>query len=161
MDIRSLSKHFILASLFVACPFAVHAAPKATYLQVIQIVNFLSNINLSNPGLTPTSVTIQFIDSVTNKACWSSSLAYLADFTIRSGAGQNCPNLISEIKVTPIVVASVLQTYSGPYTIAIDPTKYSSQITINQATAPVFDSTNGLVTTPGTITADIQAQFNE
>lgn len=165
MDIRSLFHRFIISLIFTLSPIITFANPQpslgATYLQVIQIVNFLSNTSIADPGMTPTSVVVQFYDSATSKVCWTTSLAYLGDFTLHSGPGQNCTGLINQIKVTPNNVATLLQTYTGPYTINVDTTKYSSQITVTQATAPVFDTASGLVATPGTINADIQEQFRE
>lgn len=160
MDMQLRLRRFLAIIVVVYSMLMMHTA-QAAFLQVIQMVNFLANTGITNAGMTPTSVTLQFFDDSSGKPCWSTTLAYLADFTIHSGPGQNCPNLITTITVTPINVATLLATYSGPYTVMIDTTKYSSQITIEQATAPIFDTASGLVATPGTIKTAIQAQLHE
>ena len=159
MTLLQLSRSALISLLLCFCLNSSVIA--AAYLQVIQLVNFLANTNLSNMGMTPTSVTAQFYTASSSKPCWSTVMPYLADFTIRSGTGQNCTTAITKITILPSPVASLLQTYIGPIDINIDPTKYSSQIMIVQNTAPVFSSTSGLVTTPGTITSQAQAQLIE
>lgn len=136
------------------------AATAPSYLQVIQLVNFLSNTSIVNAGMTPTPVTIQFFDDNSGKPCWTTTLNYLSDFTIHSGPGQNCSTLIQELIITPSVVANLLQTYQGPYTVTLDTTKYSTQITILQDNAPIFDVASGLVATSGTIKVQTQAQVD-
>lgn len=150
-----------ISSLWLATTpvFAEDGSYVAPFLQVIQIVNMLSNSVITNPGMTPTSVTVAFTDSVTSKICWSTILTFQSDFTIRTGAKQGCLNPVSQVTITPIAVGGVLNTYSGPLTVPIDLTKYSTQITIVQNAAPVFDTTNGLISTPGTMQVNQQAQY--
>lgn len=151
----------ILLLSYMLIPAIANAGEANGYLQTVQIINFLSNTALTNQGMTPTAVTIKFFNDTSGKACWTTTLAYQADFTLHSGLGQNCPTAITSLSVTPILVSNVLQTYSGPYTINLDMTKYAYQINIVQDVAPVFESTNGLVKTPGTITAQLQMQVKQ
>lgn len=145
--------------LLGAPTFANEAPYAAPFLQVIQIVNMLSNSVLTNPGMTPTSVTVAFTDSVTTRVCWSTILSYQSDFTLRTGPKQGCLNPVSQVTITPISVGGVLNTYSGPLVVPIDQTKYSTQITIVQDVAPIFDAASGLVSTPGTMQVNQQAQY--
>lgn len=151
--IFTVKEILLAAALFIFCSNSY-----AAYLQTIQLVNLLANTTVTT-GMTPTAVTIQFYDDNSGKACWTTTLNYLADFTIHSGAGQSCATAITHLAVTPILVATVLQTYTGPYTVNIDGAKFATQITLIQATAPVFNTANGLVTTPGTIGSEVQDQF--
>lgn len=141
--------------------FSTTVLADTAYLQIIQLVNFLANTSAASTGMTPTSVTVQFYDDASGKACWSTVLAYQADFTLRAGQGQACNTAVHQVTITPVMVASLLQTYTGPYTFNIDTTKYSNQIMILQDTAPVFNTANGLVTTPGTIKVDVQSQYKQ
>lgn len=159
MEMRSLLRHLIIIITLFPGFAAANEHRNLAYSQVIQIVNFLANTSIASTGMTPTSVKLEFFDDASGKACWTTTLAYQGDFTIRTGTGQNCSTPIHTITVTPIIVATVLQTYSGPVDVTIDTTKYSNQITIQQLTAPIFSTQSGLVTTPGTITSSIQAQL--
>ncbi len=141
--------------------FSGAASAETAYLQVIQLVNFLANTAAASTGMTPTSVTVQFYDDASGKACWSTVLAYQADFTLRAGQGQACNTAVHQVTVTPVMVAGLLQTYTGPFTFNVDTTKYSNQIMLSQDTAPVFNTANGLVATPGTIKVDIQSQYKQ
>lgn len=151
----------VLSCLFLASTSvaATTSDKQVGYLQIIQIVNYVANTGISNTGMTPTSVTVQFHDDSSGKPCWTTTLIYLADFTLRAGPGQSCTNIVDHLVVTPIPVATLLTTYAGPYTVNLDITKYAHQITLVQNTAPVFDTASGLVATPGTLSADIQDQF--
>lgn len=146
---------------FVFFSYATWAATpdRHGYLQVIQIVNFVANTGIASTGMTPTSVTVQFFDDSSGKPCWTTTLVYLGDFTLRAGPGQSCSSIVDHMIITPIPVATLLHTYAGPYTVNLDITKYSHQVTLVQDTAPVFDTASGLVATPGTIIADIQDQY--
>lgn len=157
MDKHTLFRRAVI-TILTLCSLNAIAAP--SYTQVIQVVNFLANTALPDLGMTPTPVKLEFFNDATTKACWSTTLAYLADFTIRTGTGQSCAAQIHTMKISPIVVSSVLQTYSPALSVSFDLTKYSSQIMILQDTAPVFSTTTGLVSTPGTITTTIQAQLS-
>lgn len=159
MEMRLLSRCIIVLIAIMFPFFAIASThPSLAYSQVIQIVNFLANTGIASPGMTPTSVKLEFFNNASGKPCWTTTLAYQGDFTIRTGTGQNCSTPIHTITVTPIVVATLLQTYDGPVDVTIDITKYSNQITLQQNNAPVFSAQSGLVTTPGTITSSIQAQ---
>lgn len=156
MEIKSLLRISLLLIALILP--GISKAETSGYLQIIQIVNYLSNTSITNSGMTPTSVNLEFFEETSTKPCWTTMLAYQTDFTIHSGAGQNCSKPITTITVTPIMVASLLQTYTGPYTITVDTTKYALQMTILQDTAPIFDTASGLVATPGTIKAQVQGQ---
>lgn len=156
MEIKSLLRMGLLLVAMILP--GISNAETTGYLQIIQLVNYLSNTTIPNSGMTPTSVTLQFFEDGASKACWTTTLAYQTDFTIHSGVGQNCTKQITTISVTPIMVASLLQTYNGPYTITVDTTKYALQMTILQDTAPIFDTASGLVATPGTIKVQVQGQ---
>jgi hypothetical protein len=139
--------------------FADTAPSMSPFHQVIQVVNMLSNSVLTNPGMTPTSVTVAFTDSVTTRVCWSTILSYQGDFTLRTGPKQGCLNPVSQVTITPITVSGVLNTYSGPLVVPIDQTKYATQLTIVQDVAPIFDAASGLVSTPGTMQVNQQSQY--
>lgn len=157
---RSLLLVFSLSGIIVG---PVLAAQSETvmgnqYTQSIQVVNLLANTLLPDPGMTPTSVLIRYYNGG-SEPCWSNTLSYQDDVTIHAGPTQGCLNKVFKVTITPMLVAGKLETYQGPITVDIDTTKYANQITIHQERAPVFDIQSGLVSSPGTIKAKIQAQF--
>lgn len=128
------------------------------YTQSIYVVNFLANKNIADPGMTPTAILVDYYNG-DQKPCWSKRINYQEDDTIHAGPTQGCVNKVNRVVVTPMAVAEKLNIYQGPAEVAIDTTKYSTQITITQDKSPLFDTQNGLVATPGTIQIKTQSQL--
>lgn len=122
--------------------------------QSIQIINLLANINLSDPGMTPTSVIIKYYNGGSNP-CWASALNYQEDTTVHAGPWLGCIEKINEIVIDPVLVANKLKTYENQLRVSINGDKYSHQLTIMQEQPPTFDIKTGLVARPGTMLVKI------
>ncbi|MBA3660320.1 MAG: hypothetical protein H0W64_01185 [Gammaproteobacteria bacterium] len=143
---------------------AICAAPSLVtaqannFIQSIQVVNLLANTTLPDPGMTPTTIIVKYYNNA-SYPCWVSTLSYQQDTAIHAGPTQGCVTKVNMVEITPLLVGEKLRTYQGPVQVQVDTSKYASQITVVQNQAPVFDPSNGLIVTPGTIKAKVQAQF--
>ena len=128
------------------------------YNQTIYVANLLANNDLPAPGMTTTPVLVKYFNGAA-RPCWYLTINYQSDAIVHAGPGQGCAAKVTMIEITPLLVAEKLNTYGAPVTLNIDTTKFSNQVTILQQRAPVFDSASGLVTTPGSIKINYQAQY--
>lgn len=126
--------------------------------QSLQVINLLANTNLTDPGMTTTPVVVKYYNGY-EYPCWVSTLGYQTDTTVHAGPGLGCGANITEVIVSPMVVAEKLHTYKGPNVITLDPTKFSYQLTILQDKPPIFDSQSGLVISPGTVKIHLQSML--
>lgn len=116
-------------------------------IQRIDVVNLLSN----GGGVTQTSVVVAFANEG-SLPCFTATLAFRGTITVWAGTGQACVNPITDVTITPIAASSeVPVVYEPPPLVSINATLYSTQLLINQNTAPIFDTTNGTLIATGTI----------
>lgn len=130
---------------------------KSSYLQSVQIVNLLANNNLTNAGMTTTSILVKYFNG-SNQACWVATLYYQDDYTIHAGPTQGCREKVNRVEITPLLSFEKLQTYQATVNVPLDPAKYAYQITVIQDQEPLFDRRSGLIEKSGTIQTKIQAQ---
>lgn len=154
-------KKRILSIALVTAFMAVTTGANAAILQQIQIANMLYNMDAtsSNPGVTPDSVVVKlFTAAAPSTACYTATIAYQSSVSITTGTGQACTAAAATMTVAPVASATVGTVYTAPATYTFN-ADYTQQILIQQKPdlaspstqyGPVFDTTNGLVTTPGT-----------
>lgn len=140
----------------------------AAILQQIQIANMLYNQDATgaNPGLTTDPVLVKFFTNGSANPCYSATVPFQGAIAVTSGTGQACSAAITTVSFTPVASAVVGTIYNAP-TNATLTSEYTQQLLIQQTTksgntsyGPIFDTTNGLVTTPGSVTIDTQSHFN-
>lgn len=156
-------KRFVIAvsAIFMTCALAMpsaHLKKDSGYTQSIQVVNLLANVNLVDPGMTPTSIIIKYYNGAENP-CWVTTLDYHQDTTIHAGPTQGCVQKVNEITITPMLVANKIKTYEGPQVVRIDISKYANQITVSQKSPPEFDPRSGLAAVSGTMQIHTQASL--
>lgn len=158
-----MKKNIIVSSIFLSLAFSAPAFAimdaqdldlKAEYTQSIHIVNLLANTGLSDSGMTATPVIVKYYNGGSNP-CWTTTLNFHQDTSAHAGPGLGCVAKINQVVIMPLVVADKLKTYTGPSTVSIDTSKYSTHLTIIQSQAPVFDSQSGLVANSGSINIQV------
>lgn len=161
------STTFKLAALTIACAltcanaFAEETAPLANnYIQEIHVVNLLANNELTDPGMTPTAILVDYYNGGT-WPCWTNHLAYRDDVTIHAGPTQGCKTKVTRVVISPTMMADKLKTYLAPIYAEIDATKYATQIIVLQNTPPTFDSKTGLASISGTAKVQMQSQMKD
>ena len=133
----------------------------AAPIQRIDVVNMLWNPGGTGgaAGMTPTSVIVAF-NNGGSRACFTSTLLFQAGVTVLAGTGQPCVAAITSVTVTPVAGPAGL-VYAAPSAVSINGSYYTNQLIISNQTAPVFDTTNGAVATPGAVQVVIQGQYAE
>jgi hypothetical protein len=151
-----LAVHTLLA---VTTTTSLFAAPTPT--QQIDVVNMLWNTNATSGAaeLTQTSVIVAFNNGGA-KPCATSVVAFQGVTTVLAGAGQACVAPITSISLTPVTGPAGL-IYSAPADTTISGTLYATQIIVDGKTDPVFNATNGSVTTPGTVQVTQQNKLKQ
>jgi hypothetical protein len=131
-------------ALIVSAKFATAAnAP----IQRIDVVNMLGDL-----GGSATSVVVSFSNGVSTP-CFTKTLPYLGAITVWAGTGQVCVTPVTSIMVTPVAGATGAIYDTNPVPTNLTGTQYSTQITISQNTAPIFDPNNGSLLIAGTVQA--------
>lgn len=130
--------------------FALANAP----IQRIDVVNLLwNNTAGGDGGLTNTSVTVAFNNGGV-KPCFTTTLPFQGAITVSAGIGQACVAPINDIAITPLA-GPIGLVYQAPASAAITTSYYSTQLVIEQFTAPIFDPTNATLLSPGSVIATI------
>lgn len=158
------SMTLIIAAITAASALAntafADAAAANNYIQEIHVANLLANHELTDPGMTPTAVVVEYYNG-SSRPCWSNHLDYRDDVTIHAGPTQGCKNKVTRVVISPMLTADKLKTYLAPVYAEIDPSKYATQIIVMQNTPPAFDSKNGLVSMSGTAKVQMQSQLKD
>jgi hypothetical protein len=127
----------------VSTPLLAANAP----IQRVDLVNMLGA-----GGATPTSILVTFNTDTGTLPCVSKTLAYQDAITVWAGIGQACITPVTSITVTPVAGSNGVSIYDTPIAPTyLSSSFYSTQITISQNTAPVFDSGNGSLISTGTL----------
>lgn len=153
---RNLFLGIVLSILSITALASKDLTTQHDIIQSIQVINLLANTELPNPGMTPTPVIIKYYNG-RSEPCWISKLNYQDDTTIHVGPWMGCVNKVTELVVTPVIVADKLKTYQSQLTIPVDLTKYSTQITLVQDEPPTFDTQSGLVIKSGSFKVKMQS----
>jgi hypothetical protein len=127
------------------------------FTQSVYVANLLGNPNITDAGMTGTSIVVQYFTS-NSYPCWTSTLGYQEEVTIHAGPTQGCKTKVNKVVIIPIVMGDKLKTYEGPVSTDIDVSKFSSQIVVMQDQPPFFDENTGLVAKSGTIKLQVQSQ---
>jgi hypothetical protein len=150
-----------IAACIISPSYAANTDALANqYIQEIHVVNLLANNDLTDPGMTPTAILVDYYSSG-SWPCWTNHLAYRDDITIHAGPTQGCKQKVNRVVITPMMTFDKLRTYVAPVHLEIDQTKYATQIIVLQDTPPSFDNNSGLVITSGTMRAQTQSQLKE
>ncbi len=154
--IKTVALVFLLGLTFQTATSATLAP-----IQRIDVVNMLWNPGGTGgvAGLTPTSVVVAF-NNGGSRPCFTSTLLFQAGVTVLAGTGQPCVAPVTTITVTPVAGPAGLA-YAALSPISINGAYYTNQYIITNQTAPVFDTTNGAVATPGAAQVVIQGQYAE
>jgi hypothetical protein len=97
-------------------------------------------------------VLVSFVSGTSTFPCYSTELAFQNILTVWAGIGQKCTTAITSVTITPIAEpGGIGVVYQTPNTFVVNGSFYSTQITINQGTAPVFDPINGAIISTGTV----------
>lgn len=131
-------------AMLVNCVWAANAP-----IQRIDVVNMLGS------GGSVSSVVVSFSTGVATP-CVTKTLPYLGAMTVWAGTGQACTTPITSVIITPVVVSGNAIYGTTPVLTSVNNTLYSTLITINQATAPAFDPSNGALLIPGTLQALVE-----
>lgn len=131
------------------------AAATSIPIQRIDIANIVTT------GAVGSSIMLAFNNNDI-APCATSVLAFQDMTTIWAGSGQACSTAITSITIIPIdAETSIGAIYLTPATpVMINERAYSTRLIITQNTAPVFDSINGALVTPGTIQTGVSSQFD-
>lgn len=157
----------IIISTFGIAMIAFTSNVAAALLQQIQVANMLYNQDAtnSNPGLTTCPVLVKFFTSGATTACYTTTVPYQGAISVATGAGQPCGTAVAVISLTPVAAPNIGTLYTAPANVTLN-TDYTQQLLIQQAAkngnisfGPVFDTTNGTVVTPGTVSVDVQSHF--
>ena len=142
----------VLLALLVCFPAFASASP----IQQIYVSNMLWNQNATAAaqGLTPTAVVVAFHNGGAS-ACFTTTLAFQGATTILVGTGQPCVAAVTTVSMTP-VAGPAGTIYATPTAAAVPGANYSTQILIDNKTDPIFDTTNGKISTQGAVQATIQ-----
>lgn len=141
-----MKKWLLIVLLFNASNlFAFANAP----IQRIDITNWLWNHVIGgNGGATKTSVKIVF-ENGGAVPCFTTILPFQSSLTVWAGLSQSCVAAITSVTFFPMD-SSLGTVYLPPdNTIHLDASLYYAQLTVIQNTAPVFDSSNGSIASPG------------
>jgi len=131
-------------------------AASGEYIQSVHVVNLLSNATIPDPGMTRTPIMVRYYNG--NKwPCWSYTINYQDDYTVHAGPSLGCQTKVDLVVIEPMIVADRLNTYRVPDRISLDTSKFSSHIIVTQDQAPAFDVQSGLVSVPGTMRIQVQA----
>lgn len=122
-------------------------------VQRIDVANLLwNNVIGGNGGSTKVAVIADFANGG-SIPCFSTTLASQGSITVWAGQGQPCTTAITSVTITPLDSPSGLGTvYQAPPDTPINTSLYSTQLSVIQNTAPVFDPENGALISPGTST---------
>lgn len=152
-------KKYSLLTQTVFILLASHSLFAGAPIQRIDVVNMLWNQNGTGatPGITPTAIIVSFNNGGL-KPCFTITLPFQGSTTVFAGPGQICINAITSVNFAA-VAGPAGTVYSAPTPLNINGAYYSSQIIVNDATDPVFDTTNGAVQTQGTMGFVTQGQL--
>lgn len=139
----------------------------AANLQQFNVANTLHNQDATGGavGQTGTSVTVSFWTNGASSACYTTTIAYNGSTTVTTGTGNPCAAAVTTIKFAPVASTQVGTLYTAPSNFTPTVGQFLTQIDIVQTPelaspltsyGPVFDATNGLVVTPGTVTISAQ-----
>jgi hypothetical protein len=161
-------KRFFLFSILL-CGISVRANAAPVPVQRIDVINMLWNPTAGATGLTPTSVLLKFFPkSNSSTPCFTVTLPFEGSSTFFAGTGFACTTAVGSMSVTPVAnpVLGTTAVYApiASYTLVsaaapspgTDGGAFSTQLMIEQkagtgsGTAPVFNTANGTLTTPGT-----------
>jgi hypothetical protein len=147
---RMLLLSVLLVSIVSTNSFATRS------IQQISVTNTLGNTNATGgvPGLTQTAVGLEF-NNGGSSPCLTTIVAYGGFFNMQVGTGQACVAAVTSVAIKP-VVSPAGTVYSVPPSTTLNTNYYSNQILVSSNTAPTFDSSNGTVVTPGTVTVTYQ-----
>ena len=157
---KGIIKYIFLTTLLISTTNL-----SAAVLQQIQVANMLYNQDATsaNPGMSPTSVLVKGFVTGASSPCYTSTIAYQGSVSINTGTGQSCTAAIATMTFTPVAIATVGATYTAPATVTLN-SNFTQQLLIEQTPkagstsyGPVFDPTNGIVVTPGTVTINVQS----
>jgi hypothetical protein len=124
--------------------------------QDIVIANALDNSKLPDSGMTKTDFLVKLYSGL--NVCWTSTIEYARTDTFHSGSGCGCVQAITSIDIVPIARAGDIKSAYVPQTITVPASRYPVQMSVIQGTMqPAFDANTGLVTTQGTLKANMQA----
>ncbi|VVC75661.1 hypothetical protein AQUSIP_09510 [Aquicella siphonis] len=158
MKFKLLSAVAASAVLFSHLSAAEPLSAAGPISQSIQITNLLANTDLQDSTMTQTSVMVSAYNGG-KSPCWSAKVDYQNDYTFHVGPRLGCTDKIYQLVIDPIPVGGKLKTYTGPYGINIDVSKFATQIILVQDQKPEFDPLNGMIKTPGTMKAKVQMQL--
>lgn len=159
---KGIVKSIVLTALLI-----IATNVSAAIYQQIQVANMLYNQDATgaNPGMSPTSVLVKGFVSGSGTACYSATIPFQSSISITTGTGQACSTAIATMTFTPVAIATVGTAYTAPATLTLS-NNFTQQLLIQQTPkagavsfGPVFDATNGVVVTPGTVTVSVQADF--
>lgn len=157
----------IIKSTLLAASLILTTNASAGLLQQIQIANMLYNQDAtgSNPGMSTTAVLVKGFTNGASTACFTATIGYQGSISFATGTGQTCTTAVTTVTFTPVATAIVGIAYTAPATVTLN-NSFTQQLLIEQTPmsgstsyGPVFDTTNGTVATPGTITIDVQSHI--
>jgi hypothetical protein len=152
----------VLASLIV-----VPAVSSAANVMMIQVYNNLYNQagTAGAQGMTPSSITAQFYNGATQCDSVVVPFRTLVSELVGTGASQKCAT-VSSVKIVAgtSAINTALQVYAvAPITVAITGADFEHSLIVQDlgtgvtgtaaadgSIAPIFDTTNGNITTAGT-----------
>ncbi len=153
MRVKTFLKTLSLISVLTGCTVA-NALPgfvgSNDYTQVISINNVLAN-KPNNVTGTRTPIHVNYYMS-NGKSCWWNELQFGEGITIHAGPNQGCLTKVTRVEIYPLPTAGKLHPYEGTINVSVDPSKFSSMITVKQNSAPVFNAETGMIDKPGTLT---------
>lgn len=147
---------YFLKLLFIAISANVFASNNAP-IQRIDVANMLWN-NVAGATMTQTPVVVAFENGGTTP-CTSVTIPFNGFVVVWAGIGQACISPITSITITPVVSPGMGTVYAAPNSTTINSSYYSTQVIINQATAPVFNPSNGTISTSGTVQVSTTTHF--
>lgn len=156
-----MKKCVLIGMLIAMATTTVLARPlnlDSNYTQAIHVMNLAANMDLSNVGMTPTTIIVKYFNGGRD-ACWWDKLDYQQDITIHAGPTQGCVDKVTRVTIEPVAVLDKLQVYDNMLTVTIDPMNFSNQLVVKQEKAPLFNKDNGLVLEPGKIKVNVVTAY--
>ncbi len=164
----------IITTILASAVLVLTTSASASTLQQIQIANMLYNFDgtAGNPGVTASSVVVKlYTGGAFVTPCYTATIPYQSDVSITVGTGQSCTALVTGMSVAPVASATAGILYTAPSNVTVN-ADYTQQFMIEQSAdsfaqglltshGPVFDTTNGLVATPGTVLVGSQHAFHK
>lgn len=166
-----MNRKFKTALSALTLALAVPSMSTAATVKTIQIYNNLYNQAATAPGMTPSNITVNFFNGATQCDTANVTFRNFVNEVVGTGGGQKC----ADVSVVKIVAGnSSINTALSVYdptavSVAITASDYEHSIIVQDlgtgvtgtaasdgSIAPIFDDSNGTVTTKGTPGSIIQ-----